>query len=166
MQAIATNQNNQDALKTLFVTANLLCKIFYSLNTVDLPEFFEDNMKAFMEAFLKFLNFQTTFSSLLEGDVRCFSTSSNIIICINSYVQKDESPGPLHKIQANVCSNLNLYIEKYEEEFAPYLPTFVQDVWTLLSKTSNEPKVDRVCFIFIAFLNSWYLYLFCSWLTL
>lgn len=69
MQAIATNQSNQDALKTLFATANLLCKIFYSLNAVDIPEFFEDNMKAFMEAFVTFLNFQTTFPALIEGNV-------------------------------------------------------------------------------------------------
>lgn len=135
MQAINTNQTNQDALKTLFVTANLLCKIFYSLNIVDLPEFFEDNMKVFMEAFRTFLNFQTTFAPLLEGN-------------------KDDSPGILHKIQANVCANLNLYIEKYEEEFAPFLPVFVQDIWTLLSKTSNEPKVDRLVYSMITFLTS------------
>jgi hypothetical protein len=69
MQAIATNINNQDALKTLFVTANLLCKIFYSLNAVDIPEYFEDNMAPFMEAFRKFLHFQTAFPALIEGPV-------------------------------------------------------------------------------------------------
>jgi hypothetical protein len=80
MQAIATNINNQDALKTLFVTANLLCKIFYSLNAVDLPEYFEDNMASFMDAFRKFLHFQTTFSVLLEGGV-CFFLSSDLSLC-------------------------------------------------------------------------------------
>eukprot|EP00026_Physarum_polycephalum_P001434 Phypoly_transcript_01435.p1 GENE.Phypoly_transcript_01435~~Phypoly_transcript_01435.p1 ORF type:complete len:984 (+),score=185.73 Phypoly_transcript_01435:58-3009(+) len=135
MQAIATNINNPDALKTLFVTANLLCKIFYSLNAVDLPEYFEDNMASFMDAFRKFLHFQTTFPALLEG-------------------AKEDSPGLLHKIQANVCNNLNLYIEKYEEEVKPFLDALMQDVWTLLSKTDNSPKVDRLVNAMIQFLTS------------
>jgi exportin-2 (importin alpha re-exporter) len=39
---------------------------------------------------------------------------------------------------------LNLYIGKYEEEFTPFYPTFLQDVWTLLLKVSNEAKFDLV----------------------
>lgn len=135
IKAIETNISDPNALKTLFTTANLLCKIFYSLNAVDIPEFFEDNMNVFMEIFRKFLHFQTTFPALLDGE-------------------KEESPGLLHKIQSNVCINLNLYIEKYEEEFANFLPVFVQDVWTLLAKTGNQPKYDRLVNSMILFLTS------------
>lgn len=135
LQAIAANINNEEALKTLFTTANLLCKIFHSLNAVDLPEYFEDNMNTFMPAFHQFLHFQTSFKALLEGD-------------------KEETPGLLQKLQANVCVNLNLYIEKYEEEFASFLPEFVQDVWTLLAKADNHPKYDRLVNAMIHFLTS------------
>jgi hypothetical protein len=53
----------------LFVTANLLSKIFYSLNAIDIPEFFEDHMAGFMTHFSKYLTFQTKAPALLEGFV-------------------------------------------------------------------------------------------------
>lgn len=33
---------------------------------------------------------------------------------------------------------------KYEEEFAPFLGTFVQDAWAMLMKMSNEARYDVV----------------------
>jgi len=40
---------------------------------------------------------------------------------------------------------VNLYIEKNEEEFQRFLQTFVQDIWTLLTKTGLEPNKVRRC---------------------
>eukprot|EP01111_Echinosteliopsis_oligospora_P015011 TRINITY_DN5802_c0_g1_i1.p1 TRINITY_DN5802_c0_g1~~TRINITY_DN5802_c0_g1_i1.p1 ORF type:complete len:996 (-),score=247.01 TRINITY_DN5802_c0_g1_i1:79-3003(-) len=130
------NNNNTAAAKVLFETINLLFKIFNSLNAVDLPEYFEDNMKSFMDQFGKFLRFTTNIKAITEDSTH------------------EEKPGLLDKIQTRVCENVNLYIEKYEEEFAPHLPSFVTDVWTLLSKTDNSPAHDALANAMISFLTS------------
>jgi exportin-2 (importin alpha re-exporter) len=41
---------------------------------------------------------------------------------------------------AAVVANTSLFMEINEEEFAKYLQTFVQDVWTLLAKVSQEVR--------------------------
>lgn len=56
--------NDKDALKIIYNCLLLMCKIFYSLNSQDLPEFFEDNMVTWMNAFLK----------LLTTDVQCLQS--------------------------------------------------------------------------------------------
>ncbi len=41
-------------------------------------------------------------------------------------------------VKAAVCQNINLFMEMNEEEFAKFLQTFVQDVWTLLFSVSQN----------------------------
>ena len=45
----------------------------------------------------------------------------------------------MDQLKAAVCENINLYMEKNEEEFQPFLPTFVTDVWGLLVGLSLTP---------------------------
>ena len=92
------------------VKALRLClRIFYSLNSQELPEVFEDDIAHWMELFHGILNAE----SGSEG------------------VDMDA-------LRAAICDALNLYAEKNEEEFKPYLETFVRDVWTLLGNYSKE----------------------------
>jgi exportin-2 (importin alpha re-exporter) len=56
----------------------------------------------------------------------------------------DEGPGLLEQLKAQVCNNITLYAEKYDEEFQPYLPLFVTTVWNLLVTTNQDPKCDMV----------------------
>lgn len=60
----ATHANNPEALRVIYSSLLLICKIFYSLNFQDLPEFFEDNMNTWM----------TLFHSLLTTDVPCLAS--------------------------------------------------------------------------------------------
>jgi hypothetical protein len=55
---IEANAGNKQVLETLFNCLLLLTKIFYSLNCQDLPEFFENNQKQFMDIFLKYLKYE------------------------------------------------------------------------------------------------------------
>ena len=44
-----------------------------------------------------------------------------------------------------MCANINLLMEKEEEDFEKYLPTFAADVWGLLTGVTLEPcQVGRV----------------------
>jgi exportin-2 (importin alpha re-exporter) len=66
---IETNANNKEQLAIVFQTLLLLCKIFYSFNSQDIPEFFEDNQEEFMSYFRKYLLYK---NSLLDTDVILF----------------------------------------------------------------------------------------------
>jgi len=55
VQLTNTHVNNPKALKVIFSSLVLCAKIFYSLNSQDLPEFFEDNITIWMGHFVKLL---------------------------------------------------------------------------------------------------------------
>lgn len=123
MQLTKVHENNTEALKVIYGSLVLVCKVFFSLNSQDLPEFFEDNMPTWMKSF----------HELLTVDVPCLHTGD------------DEDAGILEHLRSQICENIGLYAQKYDEEFGTYMETFVTAVWELLVKTGNQTKYDSVC---------------------
>lgn len=73
------NENNPQALTVIYNSLVLTCKVFYSLNYQDLPEFFEDNMPVWMPNLL----------NLLQKKVQCLETNvSNVKIKVLFYYVK------------------------------------------------------------------------------
>lgn len=104
----------------------LLVKIFLSFNSLDLPEFFEDNQHTYM----------TNLHLLLTYNLPAhpqFKTDANIEL--------------LNKLKSSICECVLLYARKYEPEFVS-LPEFVNDIWALLSAApvngdgNNEADVE------------------------
>lgn len=62
----STHANNPQALRVIYGSLVLICKVFYSLNYQDLPEFFEDNMPIWMPNLLNLLQVKVP---SLEADV-------------------------------------------------------------------------------------------------
>ncbi|XP_006818964.1 exportin-2-like, partial [Saccoglossus kowalevskii] len=124
--------NDASAIKIIYSSLTLISKLFYSLNFQDLPEYFEDNMKIWMP------NFHT----LLVTDNKLLHTTDT------------EEAGPLDKLKSQICDNIALYAQKYDEEFQPYLPNFVTAVWNLLTSTGQEVKYDLLVSNAIQFLAS------------
>lgn len=122
MELTKVHANNTEALKVIYGSLVLVCKVFFSLNSQDLPEFFEDNMPTWMKAF----------HELLTVDVACLHTGD------------DEDAGVLEHLRSQVCENIGLYAQKYDEEFGTYMETFVTAVWELLVKTGIQTKYDAV----------------------
>ncbi len=58
------NLGNPALLKQLFQLLHLMVQIFYSLSSVDLPEYFEDHMAEWMAEFHKYLIFETQHTEL------------------------------------------------------------------------------------------------------
>ena len=50
-----------------------------------------------------------------------------------------DTESPVDAVKAGVCANINLFMELNEEEFAKYLGTFAQDVWTQLTRVTLNP---------------------------
>ncbi|CAH2986728.1 unnamed protein product [Chilo suppressalis] len=115
--------DNPQALHVIYGSLVLICKVFYSLNYQDLPEFFEDNMPIWMPNLL----------NLLQVKVACLENDGD-----------EDKPGVLEQLRTEVCECAALYALKYEEEFVPYAPGFVTAVWTVLLSTNSQSKYDAL----------------------
>ncbi|XP_049879838.1 exportin-2 [Pectinophora gossypiella] len=118
-----THADNPQALKVIYSSLVLICKVFYSLNCQDLPEYFEDNMPIWMPNLL----------NLLQAKVPCLETEDD-----------EDKPGVMEQLRTEVCECAALYALKYEEEFAPHAPAFVTAVWTVLLSTGPHTKYDAL----------------------
>lgn len=116
-------EHDAAALKVLFHSLQLLLKIFYSVNSQDLPEFCEDNHEIFMNIFLKYL------------------TYDNVLL----HTDDDEESGFLERVRTGICEIADLYTRKYEDDFQK-LPEFVQIIWGLLTSVGKMAKYDMVLF--------------------
>ncbi|XP_022924701.1 exportin-2-like [Cucurbita moschata] len=119
-------------LRPLFESQRLCCRIFYSLNFQELPEFFEDHMKEWMSEFRKYL---TTNYPALEN-----SGTDGLAL--------------VDELRAAVCENINLYMEKNEEEFQGYLNDFALAVWGLLGNVSQSSSRDQLAVTAMKFLTT------------
>ncbi|CAN1157150.1 CAS [Linum perenne] len=129
--AVSSAGVSLETLKPLFESQRLCCRIFYSLNFQELPEYFEDHMSEWMTEFKKYLT--STYPAL-----------------------ENSEPGVAvaDDLRAAVCDNISLYMEKNEEEFQPYLNDFALAVWTLLVSVSQKPSRDRLAVTAIKFLTT------------
>ncbi|KAJ3694500.1 hypothetical protein LUZ60_009980 [Juncus effusus] len=124
---IASNPD-PSVLKPLFECQHLCSEIFHSLNSIDLPEFFEDHMREWMDQFRVYLT--TTFPPQIETD------------------------GTADSLRSSICENLQLYMEKNEEEFKDYLKDFATAVWGLLMTAATSASRDQLAITAIKFLTT------------
>ncbi|XVE77293.1 hypothetical protein DITRI_Ditri13aG0050800 [Diplodiscus trichospermus] len=118
-------------LRPLFESQRLCCRIFYSLNFQELPEFFEDHMREWMGEFRKYLT--TNYPSL--------ESSADGLALVD-------------ELRAAVCDNISLYMEKNEEEFQGYLNDFASAVWSLLTNVSLSSSRDKLAVTAMKFLTT------------
>ena len=131
--AVDSYQNDPSRLKPIFASLRSICRIFFSLNWQDLPEYFEDHMSEWMTEFAKFLKYK---NPLLVDD------------------DEEDEAGPIDTLQAAIIDNIYLYADKDEEPFIPFLSEFTSIVWNLLIHTSKMPKHDILATTCIKFLSS------------
>ncbi|ORZ08645.1 Cse1-domain-containing protein [Absidia repens] len=115
------NGNSPEAVAILSQSMVLLIKIYYDLNCQDLPEFFEDNLPVFTQLFKKYLMYN---NPLLVTD-------------------DEEEAGPLEKIKTGICEIIELYTQKYVEDF-PQLSEFLPIIFDLITTASQDPKHDTM----------------------
>lgn len=119
--------------QVLFSSVLLICKVFFSLTSQELPDqFAESKLEPWMVHFRTLL---TTNIKLLETD-------------------DDEEAGLLELVKAQICEVVSMFAQKYDEDFSTYLPSFVQSVWNLLVTTDHKPKHDLLVSSALEFLAS------------
>ncbi|OXA64637.1 Exportin-2 [Folsomia candida] len=124
------HEGNKAAITIIYSSILLVAKIFYSLNSQEIPEFFEDNIKVWMP----------NFHILLTTDNPLLKTG------------EDEEAGLLEQLRSQICDNVGMYARKYDEEFEEFLPIFVTDIWGLLVTTGAQTKYDMLVSNAIGFL--------------
>ncbi|KAJ1548033.1 importin-alpha export receptor, partial [Nowakowskiella sp. JEL0078] len=129
-QLIEAHKTDKVALPILFESLELITKIFYDFNYHDLPAFFEEKHKEFMNVFHHYL----------VTDYPAISKS-------------DDSAGPLENVRSRIAEIIDLYAKRYEEEFTT-MPDFVQTMWKILMVIGQEEKNDEFISRAIGFLSS------------
>ena len=132
---VATDAYREDVqqLRPRFSALRTICRIFFSLNWQELPEYFEDHMDEWMTEFAKYLVYENPL--------------------LTDHDEETES-SPIDDLQTAIIDNLNLYANKDEEPFIPFLGKFTSLVWNLLLKVSSHPKHDTLATTSIKFLSS------------
>ncbi|KAF0694245.1 hypothetical protein As57867_014805, partial [Aphanomyces stellatus] len=125
-------QHPDASLPQVATALRTMCRIFFSLNWQDLPEYFEDHMGEWM----------TAFEFLLRYEHAALTSES------------DDEADLLTLLHSAVLENVLIYAEKYEEEFAPYVQTFTQVIWQKVTVLSLLPKHDEVAAKSMKFLRS------------
>ncbi|CAH0489983.1 unnamed protein product [Peronospora farinosa] len=111
-----------------------MSRIFYSLNWQDLPEYFEDHISEWMGEFLTYFSYEN--SAQVDTD-------------------NEEEPSPIDRLLVAIVENINLYAEKYDEEFKPFLQKFTEVIWNLLAnRITLFPKHDELAAKCMKFLTS------------
>lgn len=82
----------------------------------------------------------TGFSQLLE-----YRAPPAVDAILPSSYQSDGSETMTHILQSRVCDCITLYMDKYEEEFGPFVPKFVDNCWKLLTQLGLGEETDKVC---------------------
>lgn len=120
-------------LQVLFSSVLLICKVFFSLTSQELPDqFAESKLEPWM------LHFRT----LLTTDVKLLETEDT------------EETGVVELVKSQICEVASMFAQKYDEDFSPYLPSFVESIWNLLVTTDTTPKHDLLVSNALEFLAS------------
>lgn len=131
-QLMPALEHDAARMLVLFETLRLCCRVFFSLNFQDIPEYFEDNIKPWMTEFLKYLSYKN------------YALGS----------KNDSDSGPVERLQAAIVDNLVLYVSKYEEQFGEFLQPFTQVIWQLLLEIGPQAKFDTLATSGIKFLTA------------
>ncbi len=111
--------------------ARLVLHVFYSLNSPGLTAEFEDNLQEWMDVIHIVLTLPQ----------------------VKASTDPDEE-SPVDACKAVACECLSLFMEGNEEEFAPFLETFVGDVWKQLVDVGRGLGQDFLAMSAITFLTT------------
>jgi exportin-2 (importin alpha re-exporter) len=69
----------------------------------------------------------------------------NLLTFTNKYlIDEEDKAGILTRVKESICDTINIYIEKYSEEFLNYIEVFAKNIWDLLIKTGLDMKYDKL----------------------
>lgn len=137
---ISESQHAQNA-QTLPIIVNILSLVienFYSLNSQDIAAQFEDEQVKNM-----------WFKGMLE-----LLKYSNPILDARQPGMDADDPTRLDVLKSTICDIVNLWVWKYEDQFANWVQPFVETIWNLLTTLTEHKRYDHLVNSSIKFLTS------------
>ncbi|KAL2261541.1 hypothetical protein VTK26DRAFT_3939 [Humicola hyalothermophila] len=130
-QQIEANKNNEAALKGWLETMSLLTRIFYDLSCQDLPPVIENNLQPITVLLHKYMSYT---NPVISGD--------------------DDETTPVEVLKSDICDALQLYTNKYDDDFGQYVQEFTNNVWNVLSSLGPEKRYDNLTCKALQFLTA------------
>ncbi|GAB5353559.1 hypothetical protein AAMO2058_000045900 [Amorphochlora amoebiformis] len=115
-----------------------LTGVYVSMNSLTIPEFFEDHIGEWMDHFHVMMSKLEAPRADMDGGFR----------------PGDEIVREIVNVQTVVIEALTVYAEKYEEEFKPFLPQLTQDIWLLAVERGPDPALDGLVTNALAYLTT------------
>ena len=114
------------ALPVVLPSLLRVVKIFYSISCYDLAEYFERKLSEWTADMLELLAIRSPNGSADDDD------------------DGDARPGLLARLQRVICEIATIHAERYDEEFAAYVPGFLDAIWLLLCSLKAGPRDDAL----------------------
>ncbi|KAK3308089.1 CAS/CSE protein [Chaetomium strumarium] len=118
-QQIGANQDNATALRGWLETMSLLIRILYDLSCQDIPPIIETHLKDITLLLHKYMSYT---NPVFDGE-------------------EDEAT-PLETLKSDICDALQLFTNKYDDDFGQYVQEFTNNVWNVLSSLGPEKRYD------------------------
>jgi exportin-2 (importin alpha re-exporter) len=110
---------------------SLLTRIFYDLSCQDLPPVIETHLQPITVLLHKYLSYT---NPIFDGE-------------------EDEAT-PLETLKSDICDALQLYTNKYDDDFGQYVQEFTNNVWNVLSTVGPERRYDSLTSKALQFLTA------------
>lgn len=108
-----------------------IAKVYHSLVSQDLPEYFEDHLTPWMNGFLQLLSLNVDSQQSGAGEYTV-----------------------IDKLKAEICCIVTLYAQRYEEEIKPHMQNLITSIWGLLVHTGQETRYDSMVCSALDFLTA------------
>eukprot|EP00922_Rhytidocystis_sp_ex-Travisia-forbesii_P029117 GHVS01042630.1.p1 GENE.GHVS01042630.1~~GHVS01042630.1.p1 ORF type:complete len:1199 (-),score=206.97 GHVS01042630.1:370-3906(-) len=118
----------------------LLCKIYRCLNTLDLPEYFEDHLLVFMDLFVNILNWKCDVNYFDRFDILDVDTV--------------HTGGVVEQLKVEVIEIFTLHANKYQQQFEKSVTNSISAVWNLLTCLDRTERNDQLCSSGMLFLSA------------
>ena len=131
--------SNPAALPTIVNIIALIADLFLSLSSQDIPAQFEEPgvLRQWFSRFIELLQYT---SPLLESQAAARSDP--------------DEPTKLDTLKASICDVISLYSYKYEDQFAEFVPAFVEVIWAQLAALGEAKRFDLLVGSAVRFLTA------------
>ncbi|KAL2152512.1 hypothetical protein VTH82DRAFT_5696 [Thermothelomyces myriococcoides] len=130
-EQIEANKNNASALKGWLETMSLLIRILYDLSCQDIPPVIETHLQPITVLLHKYITYT---NPIFDGE-------------------EDEAT-PLETLKSDICDVLQLFTNKYDDDFGQFVQEFTNNVWNVLSSIGSEKRYDTLTCKALQFLTA------------
>ena len=118
---------------------NLISDLFLSLSSQDIPAQFEE---------------KSVLTGWMSRFIELFQWNSPTLETLAAARSDPEEPTTLDNLRSTICEIINVYTWKYEDQFADFVPRFVESIWTRLASLSDSKRFDALVGSAVRFLTA------------